>query len=231
MGEDRADTAKGSWRRMSFKNNKVWAAVSDGGALAVNQGKVEIRYSLDQEYAYRVKPENLGPESLALSKKTTPKRGGKKEGPRSFLPQKKEPPHTLIPMPPCGVIQVYTDGASSGNPGPAGLGVVLLYGDHKKEISESIGRATNNVAELNAIKRALELIKRTDLPVEIHTDSTYCIGVLTKGWKPAMNQELIHGIRKLMGRFKQLKLLKVKGHSGVQGNERADALATAGIKR
>ncbi|ACN15567.1 RnhA1 [Desulforapulum autotrophicum HRM2] len=216
---------------MSFKNNKVWAAVLEGGDLAVDQGKVEIRYSLDQEYVYRVKPESLGPESLALSKKIVPDRAKKQEGPRSFLPRKEESPHPLIPMPPQGVIQIYTDGASSGNPGPAGLGVVLLYGDHKREISESIGRATNNVAELNAIKRGLELLKRTDLPIEIHTDSTYCIGVLVKGWKPAMNQELILGIRKLMGRFKQLRLVKVKGHSGVQGNERADALATAGVKK
>jgi ribonuclease HI len=216
---------------MSFKHNKVWAAVLEDGTLAVNQGKVEIRYNLDQPCAYRVKPENLGPESLARSRKSPPEQDGKKERPRSFLPRKEESVPPLIPKPPCGVIQIYTDGASSGNPGPAGLGVVLLYGDHRREISESIGRATNNVAELKAIKRALELLKRSDLPVEIHTDSTYCIGVLTRGWKPAMNQDLIHGIRELMGQFKHLRVLKVKGHSGVQGNERADALATAGIKR
>ncbi len=231
MGEVRPNAARGDWKRMSFKNGKVWAAVDDGGALAVCQGKVEIKYSLDHGTSYRVKPESLGPESLARSKKNIPRQAGRKRGPRSFLPRQEAPPHPLIAMAPPGVIRIYTDGASSGNPGPAGIGVVLVYNGHIREISESIGTATNNVAELNAIKRALELLKRTDLPVEIHTDSTYCIGVLTRGWKPAMNQELIHGIRMLMGRFNHLRMFKVKGHSGIGGNERADALATAGIKR
>ena len=221
---------KGSWKRMSFKRNKVWAEVSDTEALLVNQGKVRIKYSLSQDHEYRVSPDSLGPESEAAPKQASKKeKKAKSKGPRSFLPRK-EPGPPAVEAPP-GVIVIYTDGASSGNPGPAGIGALLLFGGHEKELSESIGIATNNVAELTAIKRALEELKRTDLPVEIHTDSSYCIGVLTKGWKPNMNSELIHGIRALMNRFDRLRLIKTKGHSGIPGNERADSLATAAVKK
>ncbi|MBI9091195.1 MAG: ribonuclease HI [Desulfobacterium sp.] len=221
---------KNAWKRMSFKGNKVWAAVSDTEELRVEQGKVQIKYSLDQEYEYRVSPDSLAPESEAVAKqKAKTDKKAKINEPRSFLP-KKDPAPPAVASPP-GVIVIYTDGASSGNPGPAGIGALLLFGGHEKELSESIGIATNNIAELTAIKRSLEELKRTDLPVEIHTDSSYCIGVLTKGWKPNMNSELIHEIRALMQRFDNIKLIKTKGHSGVPGNERADSLATAAVKR
>ncbi len=227
MGDD---TGKKSWKRMSFKGNKVWAAVSDTEELQIEQGKVQIKYSLNQEYEYRVSPDSLGPESEAVTKqKSKTDKKAKVNEPRSFLP-KKDPAPPAVEVPP-GVIVIYTDGASSGNPGPAGIGALLLFDGHEKELSESIGIATNNIAELTAIKRGLEELKRTDLPVEIHTDSSYCIGVLTKGWKPNMNSELIHGIRALMQRFDRIKLIKTKGHSGVPGNERADSLATAAVKR
>ncbi len=218
---------KGSWKRMSFKGNKVWASVSDTEELRVEQGKVQIKYSLDQEYEYRVSPDSLGPVSEAVAKNKSKK--DKASEPRSFLP-KKDPAPPAVEVPP-GVIVIYTDGASSGNPGPAGIGALLLFGGHEKELSESIGVATNNIAELTAIKRALEELKRTDLPVEIHTDSSYCIGVLTKGWKPNMNSELIHEIQALMQRFGCIRFIKIKGHSGIPGNERADSLATGAVKK
>ncbi|MCP4117856.1 MAG: ribonuclease HI [Desulfobacteraceae bacterium] len=215
---------------MSFKGNKVWAEVSDTEALLVNQGKVRIKYSLNQDYEYQVSPDSLGPESCAVPKQSSKKeKKAKTKAPRSFLPRK-EPGPPAVEAPP-GVIVIYTDGASSGNPGPAGIGALLLYGGHEKELSESIGTATNNVAELTAIKRALEELKRMDLPVEIHTDSSYCIGVLTKGWKPNMNSGLISEIRTLMNRFSRIRLIKTKGHSGIPGNERADSLATAAVKK
>jgi ribonuclease HI len=221
---------KVSWKRMSFKGNKVWAAVSDTEELQVDQGKVQIKYSLDQEYEYRVSPDSLGPESEAVAKQKRKKdKKVKANEPRSFLP-KKDPAPPAVEVPP-GIIVIYTDGASSGNPGPAGIGALLLFGGHEKELSESIGIATNNIAELTAIKRALEELKRTDLPVEIHTDSSYCIGVLTKGWKPNMNSELIHEIQTLMQRFGRISFIKIKGHSGVPGNERADSLATAAVRK
>ncbi len=126
-------------------------------------------------------------------------------------------------------ITIYTDGASSGNPGPGGIGVFMKFKEHKKEISESIGHTTNNIAELTAIKRALLELKRFDLPIRLYTDSNYALGILTKRWKATKNQELVAEIRELISKFKDIKIIKTKGHSGVIENEIADKLATQAI--
>ncbi|MCK4469395.1 MAG: ribonuclease HI, partial [Desulfobacterales bacterium] len=128
-------------------------------------------------------------------------------------------------------IFIYTDGASSGNPGPSGIGILLRFKDHKKEISRNIGEATNNIAELEAIKTALLELKHYDYPVRVFTDSSYACGVLTLGWKARKNKELINSIKKLISKFSNLKLIKVKGHNGFDGNEKADFLATSAIRR
>ncbi|MBF0301481.1 MAG: reverse transcriptase-like protein [Desulfamplus sp.] len=128
------------------------------------------------------------------------------------------------------IITIYTDGASSGNPGPGGIGIFMKFGDHEKEISESIGHTTNNIAELTAIKRALLELKRCDLPVRLYTDSSYALGILTKRWKAAKNQELVAELRELINKFKDIRLIKTKGHAGIAGNEKADSLATKAIK-
>lgn len=219
----------GSWKRMSFKGNKVWVELASEGEILLRSGKARIKYNLDQDYEYTVSPDSLAPESDAVasnkkkisSRKKAQEPGG---GPRSFLPAKET-------VPPEDAILVYTDGASSGNPGPAGIGVVLKFGPHEKEISESIGDATNNIAELKAIRRALSEIKRPDLPVRIYTDSSYAVGLLTQGWKARANQELVNEIKTRMASFEDLKIIKVKGHAGDPGNERADTLATQGASR
>lgn len=126
-------------------------------------------------------------------------------------------------------ILIYTDGASSGNPGPAGIGILLQYKGKSKEISRYIGVSTNNIAELTAIETALSALRRTDIPIRLHTDSGYALGLLTLGWKPKKNQELVERIKKQMTRFKRLEIIKVPGHSGVAGNETADKLATSAI--
>src|SRR5262245_30691763 len=77
-------------------------------------------------------------------------------------------------------VLAYTDGACSGNPGPAGVGVVLVCGEHRKELSEYIGEATSNIAELTAVLRALRAIRDRDRHVILHSDSEYTIGVLTQ---------------------------------------------------
>lgn len=128
-------------------------------------------------------------------------------------------------------IVVYTDGACSGNPGPAGLGVVLMAGARRKELSEYLGEATSNIAELMAVKRALESIKDPTRPVRLHTDSAYSIGVLSQGWKAKANQALIAEVRALMATFPHLKLIKVAGHAGIEENERCDQLARDAIER
>jgi ribonuclease HI len=131
------------------------------------------------------------------------------------------------------LIHVFTDGACSGNPGPSGIGVYLIYNQHKKEISEYIGHATNNIAELMAIKKGLEAIKPEyrEKPIVVYTDSAYCHGLFTKDWSPKKNVELIKEIRLLVNKFKYIGFKKVKGHSTDAGNNKADQLATSAIAK
>jgi ribonuclease HI len=132
---------------------------------------------------------------------------------------------------PSDAIIVYTDGACSGNPGPAGLGVVILDGGKRRELSEYLGNGTNNIAELMAIVRALEEVPR-DRTVVLHADSSYALGLLGKGWKAKANQQIVERMRTLARDFSDLRLVKVDGHAGVAENERADELArTAIVKR
>lgn len=219
------------WKRMSFKGNKVWAQTGSDGRIRVEAGKVRIRYNLNQDYEYRIKEENLRPEKEAVPAGT-----GKSEKTGSPGVSRKKKKHKRDQVSnendlPDNCIRIYTDGASSGNPGPAGIGALLIYGKNRKEISQGIGICTNNLAELTAIEAALSLLKREDLPVRIHTDSSYALGVLTQGWKPEKNQELVARIKKQMKKFKNLKFIKVKGHSGIKENEMADFLATSAIDR
>jgi len=141
------------------------------------------------------------------------------------------------------ILQIYTDGACSGNPGPGGWGVVMLYGDKRRELSGFAPDTTNNRMELLAVIEALSAIK-TPTPTEIYSDSKYIIDALTKGWltswqrngwktsakQPVKNQDL----------WEQLIILNathnptyhwVKGHSTNPHNNRADELAVAEIKR
>ena len=128
-------------------------------------------------------------------------------------------------------IHAWTDGACGGNPGPAGIGVVLRCGDRRKEISEYLGEGTNNIAELLAVKRALESIRDRKRTVYLYSDSSYVLGLLGSGWKARANRELVEELRALRTRFADLRLVKVPGHAGVPENERADALARDAIVR
>jgi ribonuclease HI len=132
---------------------------------------------------------------------------------------------------PKDAICIFTDGASSGNPGPAGIGVLLRFGEREKEISKYIGTATNNIAELEAIRAGLNAVKNKALPVRVFTDSRYAYGVLVLGWKARKNQEIITSIKQMLSQFRDLKFIKVKGHAGIEGNERADLLATSAIEQ
>lgn len=221
-----------NWKRMSFKGNKVWAETDGAKGFLLEKGKVRIKYSLTQDYEYRVHPDSLkspDPENLVKkkagpSKKSAPKKSG--AGTPGRHPESLSQNHDEE-----GVIHVFTDGASSGNPGPSGIGIFFRYGEHEKEISRFIGQGTNNIAELEAIRVALSEIKKSELPVRLYTDSSYALGLLTRNWKPKKNIELVESIRELMKRFKHLSLIKVSGHAGVDGNERADHLATSAISR
>ena len=125
---------------------------------------------------------------------------------------------------------IYTDGACSGNPGPAGIGAVLEYKGRRKEISEYIGETTNNIAELEAVKMALLSLKKRNIPVRLHTDSGYVHGLLTKNWEARKNADLVKAVRRIVDQFPDILIIKVRGHSGVDGNERADRLAASAAK-
>jgi ribonuclease HI len=214
-------TDDSGWIRMRFKQNKVWVEVDSDGKIKIHNGKVLIKYQKEQDYEYRVRETDLLPldaESGEVSAKTS-RKPGKSVNPSINPPDLEDP----------DCIRIYADGASSGNPGPSGIGVLLRYREHEKEISRNIGLGTNNIAELEAIRTGLLEVKNPDLPVRVYTDSGYAYGLLTLGWKAKKNMKLVNDIRVLMKRFKNLTFIKVKGHSGIEGNERADKLATSAI--
>jgi ribonuclease HI len=139
------------------------------------------------------------------------------------------------------VVDIYTDGACSGNPGPGGWGAVLLYRGREKELSGGeAGRTTNNRMELMAAIRALESLSRP-VRVNLYTDSTYVRNGISKwlpgwqrnGWKttakqPVKNADLWQRLDAAM-RPHDVEWHWVKGHAGNAGNERADALANRGM--
>lgn len=217
--------ANPDWVRMRFKKNKVWVALGASGQPHVEDGKVLIKYQLDQPHEYRVHSRHVHAlESAAIS-------GTTETDQDSTPPEKGTSRFTYKNGEADRVVHVYTDGASSGNPGPSGIGVLLRYGDHEKEVSTYIGVATNNIAELEAIRVGLSLIRNPRLPIRVYTDSSYALGLLAKGWKATKNKELVANLRKKVSQFKDIQFVKVKGHSGDVGNERVDGLATAAIAR
>jgi ribonuclease HI len=132
-----------------------------------------------------------------------------------------------------GEIVIYTDGAARGNPGPGGLGVVMLYGKHRKELSEGFRLTTNNRMELLAVIRGLETLKRDDLIVKIYTDSRYVSDAVNKGWvfsweakrfKNKKNVDLWQQFLALYRKYK-VQFIWVKGHASIPENERCDRLA------
>jgi ribonuclease HI len=210
---------------MMFKGHKVWLAVDANEGPIVQNNKVLIKYQPDQDYEYWVPEKAVRPIDPARLKRKAPteKSTGRKTLKASAV-------HENVSIPP-GTVVVYTDGASSGNPGPAGIGILMRFGSEEKEISKYIGIATNNIAELMAIKTALEAIRKTHVPVRLYTDSQYCHGVLVLGWKARQNQVLVAATKELMKRFKDLRILKTSGHAGIADNERADSLARAGANK
>jgi ribonuclease HI len=217
-----------TWKRMIFKNNKVWLALNRDGNPLYKNGKVLIKYNINQEYEYSVYENSLEP--VDKPGKPEIKDSEKPVSPENKKKKTQEKCKSHDESLPEDAVCIYTDGASSGNPGPSGIGILFRFGKHEKEVSRYIGITTNNVAELEAIKTALLELKTTKKPVRIFTDSSYAIGVLTLNWKAKSNVELIESIKKLIEGFTDLKLIKIMGHAGQEGNERADFLATMAIK-
>ncbi len=141
-------------------------------------------------------------------------------------------------------VEIYTDGACKGNPGPGGWGVLLKSGSTEKELFGGERETTNNRMELMAVIMALEALKRP-CHVFLHADSQYVLKGMTewlagwkaKGWKtaskqPVKNVDLWQRLDALVaGAGHRIDWRWVKGHNGDPGNERADALANRGVEQ
>ena len=132
-------------------------------------------------------------------------------------------------------IFLYTDGASSGNPGPGGYGVVLKCAGHEKEMSGGFARTTNNRMELLAVIKGLEAIKWRNAEVEVYSDSSYVVKAVNegwllnwerKGWKKVKNPDLWKRFLNVY-RMHRVAFHWLKGHNGHPENERCDRLAVA----
>ena len=131
------------------------------------------------------------------------------------------------------MISIYTDGASRGNPGPGGYGVVMLYGDLRKEISEGFRMTTNNRMELLSVIVALEALKKEGTSAIVYSDSKYVVDSVEKKWvfgwekkyfKDKKNEDLwIRFLRSF--RKHNVKFVWVKGHASNKENNRCDELA------
>ncbi|MGB8491808.1 MAG: ribonuclease HI [Bacteroidales bacterium] len=138
-----------------------------------------------------------------------------------------------------GEITIYTDGASSGNPGPGGYGVVLIYGRHRLEKSEGFRLTTNNRMELLAVITGLEALKIPGSRVVVYTDSKYVADSVSKGWvfqweskafRKKKNADLWTRFLKIY-RKHIVRFVWIKGHASYTENERCDQLAVEAYHR
>ncbi|MFT4627200.1 MAG: ribonuclease HI [Myxococcota bacterium] len=241
------------WARGTFKDKDVWIEVDAGGAPVSAAGRTPMRYS-DKPGAkvYRagasgVKVEpgaeireldaGVSADAAKAAKKKSRGSGFGKAGTRTKqqAAMAADAAKALLAGLPDGTAVAYTDGACRGNPGPAGAGARVELPDGRVgEASKSLGRGTNNVGEVTAVGLALALLDNVDWPadgpVALLTDSSYAHGVLVKGWKAKANTELILEVRAALKLRPGVELHWVAGHVGIAGNERADALANAGVR-
>jgi ribonuclease HI len=133
------------------------------------------------------------------------------------------------------MITIYTDGASRGNPGPGGYGVVMIYGSLRKELSEGFRLTTNNRMELMSVIVGLEALKKEGTPVTIYSDSKYVVDAVEQKWvfgwekkyfKDKKNQDLWIRFLRVFRKHK-VKFVWVKGHASNRENNRCDELAVA----
>jgi len=221
----------------------VLARADETGRFVADGGRVEVRYKPNDGRKYGAREDNLsviagevlpddtcGPAEAVEKKETSTKT--KAAGSSSTSEERKaaaKTAHESLPAPTTGQAIAYADGACTGNPGPAGLGVMIIDGSRRIELSEYLGEGTNNIAELTAILRACNEVPAS-VPLTVYTDSQYAIGVLQKGWKAKANQTLVADVKRALSERKKTKLVYVPGHSGVSGNERADELAREAVR-
>ncbi len=221
------------WQKMLFRDEGVWVRVNDDGRPVLDRdGRAEMKYREADTKTYRPGPANLrpdpsgGPPAELSAPEPAPASGARRpKGHGAHVAEDKR------------ALQIWTDGACSGNPGPMGIGVVIIDGKEREEAGEFLGTGTNNIAELVAIERGLALAAKRvadndDRPVRVYSDSSYAIGLLEKGWKAKANQELVARVRRKLAAFPAaVEFVKVAGHAGIAENERCDELGRQAILR
>jgi len=210
---------------MRFKGEVVYVNTDESGRPVLDStGRAEMKYRESDTKSYRPHPANLLPDDGPAPSAAAPPDGEAAPKAKSKKPAK---PASSGPA-----VELWTDGACSGNPGPMGIGMVVIDGPHRKEKGEYLGIGTNNIAELTAIERAVDLAgpSAASHRLRVYTDSSYAIGVLSKGWKAKANQDLVARIRRKLTAFPaSVEFVKVAGHAGVPENERCDELARCAI--
>ena len=154
---------------MSFKGQVVWVRADDGGRPVLDaDGRAEMKYRESDTRSYRPLPQNLEPNTGQAGEAGKPAARPTPRKPRAEKPAApvSSPSLASLPSSSSETVHVWTDGACSGNPGPMGIGIVVVAGDRRKEHGEYLGRGTNNIAELTAIRRGLE-IARSSSPAKI----------------------------------------------------------------
>lgn len=214
-----------AWKPYKLRDADVWARVDERGALVTDPaGRVDVIYKVSAAgKLYRAAAQNLA----------------ERAGPTVELPE--EPPAAEPPAKrgaagrgpavdvPADALHVWTDGGARPNPGPASIGVVIVDGKQHLELSEFIGEGTNQIAELTAMLRGLQEVTERQRTVVVYSDSAYAIGLLSQNWKAKANTELVTELRTLCREFRDLRFVKVLGHSGISLNERTDQLATEAL--
>jgi len=218
---------------MRFKGEAVFVHADDHGRPVLDgDGRAEMKYREIDTKSYRPSPANLFPDAggeRPQAAHATPATHAT-PAPKRHQPAPKRA-HTARSHEPA--LEIWTDGACSGNPGPMGIGVVVIDGTNRREIGDYLGVGTNNIAELTAIERGLDVAGEGDKGrrIRVYSDSSYAIGLLEKGWKAKANQELVARLRRQLTAFPHVEFVKVEGHAGVPENERCDELARRAISR
>ena len=208
---------------MRFKGEQVWVRADESGHPVLDtQGRAEMKYRETDTKSYRPSAGNLSPVEAGAEEGVATEPPPERKRPRAEGAKKKTPSLGG------GAVEIWTDGACSGNPDRWGSAWSSSTEATRREKGEYLGVGTNNIAELTAIERGIDLAGDAGRRMRVYTDSSYAIGVLSKGWKAKANQELIARLKRQLAPL-DVEFVKVAGHAGVPENERCDELAREAV--